>query len=197
MLFSRRFALLPALFALLLLPAAHAQSISIYGTASPAYLNHLYNLSGGPSPASDLTGKWFIGAEGGVTLNFSDSNKLAMGLDFRGGPQIGTPGFATALAGFKVASKTSPFHLKPYGQLSVGWMEQRHTTGTGASTVLDAESYFVTELFAGVDYPVTRHLDLRLVEAGIGAGKVVVTNGINTGAHPEIFSLNSGIVYHF
>jgi hypothetical protein len=136
MLFSRRFALLPALFALLLLPAAHAQSISIYGTASPAYLNHLYNLSGGPSPASDLTGKWFIGAEGGVTLNFSDSNKLAMGLDFRGGPQIGTPGFATALAGFKVASKTSPFHLKPYGQLSVGWMEQRHTTGTGASTVL-------------------------------------------------------------
>ena len=194
----RRFTLLPAiLLALFALPMARAQSIDIYGTASPAFLNHLYNLSNGVYPQADLTNQWFIGANAGVTLNFSDSGKITRGLDFRGGPEIGTPGLGTALVGFKVASDSAFFHLKPYGQFSVGYMEQRHSTGSGTYAVLDAEGYFLAEVFAGVDYPVTRRVDIRVVEVGGGLSKVIVTNGINTQSHPAIFSVNSGIVFHF
>ncbi len=184
-----------ALLALSAAPfAARAQGISVYGTVSPVYLNHLYTVNG---TTSSLAGQWLVGANAGVTLTFAQSGNVSMGLDFRGGPEIGTPGVGSALAGFKLGFQPPKSHFKPYGQFSLGWLEQRHNTGTGSFAVTDAESYFAVELLGGVDYPVAHHLDLRLVEAGVGTTRRIVTNGINTSTRPAIVSLNSGIVYTF
>jgi hypothetical protein len=177
--------------------AANGQAVSVYATASPAYLNHLYTISSGTSPQYYLSGQWLVGANAGVTFTVSQTDKMSVGFDFRGGPEIGTPGIGTALAGVKLGFKPGIFHLKPYGQLSVGFLEQKHQTGSGAYTTIDAQSYFGVELFGGVDYPLARHVDIRVVEVGIGANHVVVNNGNNTKPSPEIFSLNSGLVFHF
>ena len=198
----RRLAPLSLLAALFALPSARAQSgnpsITVYATASPTYLNHLFTLSNTTPATTTLAGQWFYGFNGGVTFNVpSSGNGVSLGIDFRGGPEIGTPGLANALAGLKLKFPSPAYRLKPYTQLSFGWLEQRHRTGTGSSTYYDAESYFATELFAGVDYPVTRHLDIRLVEVGGGLTHVLVTNGTNTQFHPDILSLNSGLVYNF
>jgi len=192
-----RFALIPLVVALFAIPAARAQTVSIYGTANPAYLNHLYTITSTIPPQYTLAGSWFVGANAGVTINLPPSGPVSVGIDFRGGPEIGTPGLGSALAGIKLGFKQPLFHLKPYIQLSTGFLEQRHQTGSAVYAYTDNESYFGAELFGGVDYPIARHIDLRMLEVGLGTTHVVITNGINTTAHPEFLSLSSGIVFNF
>ena len=193
----RRTALISLVMGLFAFTAANAQTVSIYGTASPTYLNHLYTLSSATNPQATLAGNWFVGFNGGVTFNFTGSGPITLGLDFRGGPEIGTPGLGSALAGLKVGFPSPALRLKPYGQFSIGYLEQRHQTGTGSALVKDAESYFAVELLGGVDYPVASHVDIRVLELGIGTSYVLVNNGINTRAKVGIFSVNSGVVFHF
>jgi hypothetical protein len=193
-----RFSLTALILALFALPAAaRAQTISVYGTASPAYLNHLYTINNATPPQTTLSGKWFIGADAGVTFTFHETSPVTVGLDFRGGPEIGTTGLGTALAGLKLGFKPPVTNFKPYAQLSLGFLEQRHPTGSGAYAVTDAESYFVTEILAGVDYPIARHIDVRALEVGVGATRRIVTNGVNTATKPYPLSLSSGIVFNF
>ena len=192
------------LFALCLtLPAAHAQkdnpnNIDIYITAAPTHLSHLYTVSNAsPTPQTTLSGQWFYGVNGGVTFNFFHGSGLDLGLDFRGGPQIGTPGFGSALAGLKFALHPSATRFKPYIQLSTGFAEQRHSTGSGAYATTNAEEYFAFEFLTGVDYPLTRRIDLRAVEVGIAPAHAIVTNGTALKSSPVIVTLNSGLVFKF
>jgi hypothetical protein len=194
------FAAILLLFAASSVASARAQdadrNILVYGAFAATHLNHLYTVNG-TTPGSTLTGSWFEGGNAGVTFNFYQGSSVALGLDFRGGPQIGTHGLGSALAGFKIASQAPILHVKPYTQLSIGWMEQRHNTGSGIAAVTDAETYVAVELLGGIDYPVSSHIDIRVVELGIGFDRVIDTNAINTTAKPTPFTVNSGVVFHF
>ena len=197
-----RFAPISVLTAVLVtffaLPAARSQTVEFYATAAPTYLNHLYTVTGsGSNAGSDFSGYWFIPPTAGVTLNFEKPGPVTLGLDFRGSPKLGTPGLGSFLVGLKLNVKTAPFHLKPYGQLSLGYLDQSHTTGAGASAVTSSQAYLGFELLSGVDYPVASHIDIRIVEVGLGVTRYSAATGTNTNPSPSIVSLQSGVVVHF
>jgi hypothetical protein len=194
---SFRHILLSAVLTISGLATARAQNIQVYATAAPTHLNHLYTVTGGATPVASLSGNWFIGADAGVTFNFYHSPAVILGLDFRGGPEIGTPGLGSALVGFRIAGSNPVFHLKPYFQLSTGWMEQRHQTGSGAFTITDAETYIPFQIFGGVDYPVNKRIDIRVVEVGVGVTHILAPDGIETPSKPDMFTLKSGVVVNF
>jgi hypothetical protein len=195
----RRITLLAICITFFLLPAAHAQNnIDVYVTAAPAHMSHLYTINNAaPTPQATLSGQWFYGANAGVTFHFYKGSGIDLGFDFRGGPEFGTPGFGSALAGLKFAMHPSTTRFKPYVQLSTGFAEQRHTTGSGAYATLNAEEYFAFEFLAGVDYPLTKRIDLRCAEVGIAPTHAIVTNGTALQSSPSIVTLNSGLVFRF
>jgi len=176
--------------------AAHAQTVQVYATAAPTYLTRLYTVNGsGATTSSDYSGVWFVPPNAGFTLSSTKPGAVNWGLDFRGGPKLGTPGLGSFLVGAKMSVKPTAFHLKPYGQLSIGYLDQSHKTGSGASQVTSSQSYLGVELLGGVDYPVAHHFEIRIVEIGVGFTHYGVSTGSNTSPNPAILSLQSGLVW--
>jgi hypothetical protein len=192
-----RFAPVLVLVGLFAVPAARSQTVQIYGTVAPTYLNHLYTVTGSTNPSTSTSGYWFVPPNAGLTLNFTKPGPVSVGLDFRGGPKIGTPGLGSFLVGIKVGVKPTVFQLKPYGQFSMGYLDQSHTTGSGLSATTNSQAYFAVEILGGVDYPVAPHIAIRVVEVGVGLTHYGANTGSNTSANPSIFSLQSGVVLNF
>jgi hypothetical protein len=170
-----------SLLALLLsVPVLHAQTVEIYGTATGLHATNVpVNAQGIPEnpPANPLTSLHTLGAGGGVTINFLSAGPFKLGFDARGSTHL-------AMGGAKLSTKVPYFHVRPYVQGSIGYLNLLHNN-------ID-NKYTVAEFLAGVDIPIFRQLDLRAVEFGVGHALGVVNN-----SKPTFITAATGLVFHF
>jgi hypothetical protein len=183
--------------------AAHAQAIAIYGTFSPAHLSNVqtgavYTATQGY--VNQTTSYWAPGFGGGVTFNVLPRGLIRVGLDLRGSSKPGTSGVDSALVGVKVAVHPPVLHIKPYGQVSLGYLDSRTinvTTAAGSTNSSNTvggtfgNQYAAFEAMGGIDYPLLGPLDVRIFELGVGRGFGF------TSTNPTFFTINSGLVLHF
>jgi hypothetical protein len=188
----RRNVLLAALL-LFAVAAARAQVAAIYITSSNAHLSNVPSGSVvpvGEAPVTQYDTFWASGIGGGVTINIIPLPVVSLGLDFRGSTKPGTTGVDTALVGLKLTVHPPVIRIKPYIQGSAGYLATR--TPAIGSGVTVTNKYLVYEVMGGVDIPLVHFVDLRLVE--VGGGRVVNSS---SGNNPSLFTINSGLVFHF
>ncbi|GAC1360808.1 MAG: hypothetical protein NVSMB3_08840 [Acidobacteriaceae bacterium] len=194
----RRTSSLAALAFALLAVAAHAQ-VAIYGTFSALHVSNVQTgaVYSGSSYQNQTTSFWAPGLGGGVTLNFLHLGPASLGFDFRGSTKPGTTGADTALGGLKLGFKAPLLPLQPYLQGSAGYLATRTpnvSTGSPAGSTF-TNKYAAFELIGGVDLPIAPFFDLRLLEVGAGRGFHI---GLGSGSYnPTLFTVNSGLVFHF
>lgn len=198
----RRTVLLAALV-LLAVASAHAQ-VALYVTSSSDHLSSVSTglaLSGG-TYQEQYTSFWTSGIGGGVTLNFLPLGPVKLGFDLRGSTRPGTIGADTAMGGFKVGFNPPLIHLKPYVQVSGGYVATR-TVNISTSPSNPGQTvggtfnnqYAAWEVIGGIDYPLVKFVDLRLVEVGGGSGLSIL--GSTSTPNISLFTINTGIVLHF
>jgi hypothetical protein len=183
--------------ALLLTPAAvQAQFVEIYGTLVDAHATNVPQStvvgcapSGSPCLYDQFTKTSVnnIGLGGGLTLNLIRLPVLKFGVDVRGSRNSATSGLDTALAGLKLTIHFPGVAARPYIQGSIGYVaaNAKNSGGSGSAT----SRYFADEALAGVDLPILRVLDFRILELGLGRGVQATT--------PTFVTVASGLVLHF
>jgi len=141
---------------------------------------------------------WTSGIGGGVGWRFFSLGPVDLSFDLRGSTQPGTPGGDTVLAGMKLGVRPPGLRLKPYIQASGGYLGTR-TVNENSTTTYPfppvggtlSNHYAGWEILGGIDYPVIRLLDVRVIEVGSGRGYSTSAPDIT------VLSINSGVVFHF
>ena len=94
----------------------------------------------------------------------------------------------------RVEAKPWKHGLRPYAQLAVGAGSSKAELSTIRTTKAEVG------IFAGVDYPLNKHVDFRAVELGYGT-VTTVSSQIHGGTTPipsaSLFSISSGLVFRF
>jgi hypothetical protein len=192
-----------AAVAFLLVASAHAQ-VSIYVTSSSARFS---NVQSGEIVTYEPTGNlaaeqyanfWTSGIGGGASLRWLSLGPVNLSFDLRGSTQPGTPGADTALGGLKLGINPPGLRLKPYIQASGGYLGTR-TVNENSTTTYPyppiggtlTNHYAGWEILGGVDYPLIRVFDLRLIEVGAGRGYSTSAPSITA------LTINTGVVFHF
>ncbi len=193
--------LLLAVLASLFVACAHAQ-VAIYVTSSSDHLSNIQTgsvLTNG-SYQEQYASYWTSGIGGGVTLNFLPVGPVKLGFDFRGSTRPGTTGADTAMVGFKVGISPPHIRLKPYVEASGGYVATRtvniSTNPANPSQTVGGtftNRYAAWEILGGIDYPLVKFVDFRIIEVGGGTGIGVG----NSGPNPALFTVNTGLVLHF
>ncbi len=183
-------------------PSAQAQLIEAYATFSPTHAGNVQTgtLLNGSTYQNQYTSFFAPAIGGGITLNVLPLGPIRIGLDLRGSTKSGTTGIDTALAGIKLAIKPPLLPIKPYVQVSGGYVATRTanlTAGTAGATF--GNQYAAVEGLAGVDYHFLPFLNLRLIEFGYGKG---FNSGISFGSTStqndlNFYTINTGLVLHF
>ena len=183
----------------LALPLAHAQ-IAVYSTFSA---NHLSGVDTGVTYTPDAfqtnTTSFFANGFGaGVTLNFLHLGPASLGFDARGSFSSGTPSAKSALGGVKLGFHPAHTRIKPYVQVSAGYV-QTHTAyrGTDPPSQTVTNNYGTYEFIGGLDYSVVHSIDFRVIELGVGRTFAPSIDFSSTGGNATLFSINSGLVFHF
>jgi hypothetical protein len=181
---------------------AHAQ-VAIYVTSSSDHLSNVQTgsvLTSG-SYQEQYASYWTSGIGGGVTFNFPPG-PVKLGFDLRGSTRPGTPGADTAMGGIKVGFNPPLIHLKPYVEVAGGYVATRtvniSTSSSNPSQTIGgtfSNKYAAWEILGGVDYPLIKFVDLRLIEVGGGTG--VSVPGLSNGRDISLFTVNTGLVVHF
>lgn len=192
-----------------LAPAAHAQIFEAYATFSGTHAGNVQTgsvLSGGVY-VNRYTSFFAPGIGGGITLNFLPLGPVRIGFDLRGSTKPGTPGLDTGLVGLKLAIKPPLLKIKPYVQVSGGYVGTRTSNvstisnGTASSTVGGTfnNHYAAIEGLAGLDLPVAPLLNFRVVELGYGRGYNTgpELGSISTSNTLSFFTIDTGLVFHF
>lgn len=187
--------LVPSLALALTTMAAHAQvglylnpvisrvSISTPDTAPFAFL--------GP----DTTSRIFGGVDFGGYYDFAHYAKADVGLDLRDIIQHGNAASLNSfLVGLHVEAKPMAHSMKPYAQVSFG---EARTKSPFSSIHVSKLEYAV---FAGLDRPINRHVDWRIVEVGYGSATTVSSNSFGTVtavpiAAAKILNFSTGLVF--
>jgi hypothetical protein len=127
---------------------------------------------------------------------------VKLGFDFRGSTHPGTVGADTAMGGFKVGFNPPLIHLKPYIEAAGGYVATRtvniSTSASNPSQTIGgtfSNKYAAWEILGGIDYPLIKFVDLRLIEVGGGTG--VSVPGFSVGPNISLFTVNTGLVVHF
>jgi hypothetical protein len=206
------------LAALGLTPAAHSQIFSVYGTFSPSQFSNvqtgsLYTASTN-TYQQQYTSFWSQGFGGGVTFGILPIGPIHIGLDLRGSTKSGTSGADTAAIGLRIGVKPPLIKIKPYIEAAGSYIQTRTpnnsnfvltNTGVTSSSSLSfgtyTNQYGAWEIIGGIDYPLLRILDFRVIEIGGGQGYNFggsSNSGTPTaGAQISILTINSGVVLHF
>jgi hypothetical protein len=198
----RRICLLAVLTPLLAV-CAHAQ-VAVYVTSSSGHFSNVPTglVQTGSTSQEQYASYWTSGVGGGITLNFLPLGPVKLGFDFRGSTRPGTAGADTAMGGFKVGFNPPLIHLKPYVEVAGGYVATRtvnvstspsDSTKTVGGTF--SNKFAAWEILGGVDYPLVKFVDLRLIE--VGGGKGVNLPGISGGQGLSLFTVSSGLVIHF
>ncbi len=204
-----------------LAPCAHAQIFEAYATFSPT---HLGNVQNGLTLASNgvanqytyqtqYTSFFAPAIGGGITLNVIPLGPVRLGVDVRGSTKPGTNGVDSALAGIKLAVKPPLLPIKPYIQISGGYLATRsngfnYSSNDGGTTTLVTgatitNKYAAIEGIAGIDYHLLPFVNFRIAEFGYGKGYSVGPNfsnnfgAVTTQNDLNFFTINTGLVVHF
>jgi hypothetical protein len=182
----RRFALVVAFLAGSSI-AVRGQAVSLYVTSSSARFSNAQIGSQGQT-----TSYWTSGIGGGVTLNTIPVGPVRVGVDFRGSTRPGTAGADTAMGGIRLGIKPPLLPIKPYIQASGGYVATRTRASSGGTF---QNRYAAWEILGGLDFPLVPFFDLRLIEVGGGSGYRLP----GTASAPDIslFTINTGLVFHF
>lgn len=188
--------------------AAHAQLFEAYATFSPTRASNVQTgsvLSGG-AYVNQYTSFFVPAVGGGVTLNAIAFGPIRLGFDLRGSTKPGTNGIDTGLFGVKLAVKPPLLRVKPYVQLSGGYVGTRtnnvSTVFNGATYTTGGtfnNSYAAFEGLAGVDVPLVPFFNYRVVEVGVGKGYKTGPSlaSIQTSNDLTFLTISTGIVFHF
>lgn len=198
----QRLLLFPALLMAWCAGAAQAQIVSVYGTFSPV---HVSGVASGSIPAGtgftpQYASQWGSGVGGGVTFNFLPIGPVKLGFDLRGSTKFRAEGTDTAMGGFRVSLKAPLIPLKPYAQVSGGYVATYTANRGGVGNNqpnggVVQNRYAAYEVIGGVDYSVFPFVDLRLAEVGVGRGYDVF--GSTNQTPMTLFTVNTGVVVHF
>lgn len=183
---------LAILLAIYFIATAHAQVASLYVTSSNTRLT---NVRTGFTYPEQFTNFWASGVGGGVTLNFLPLPIISVGLDLRGSTRPGTVGADSGFVGFRLQVKPPVIRIKPYVQASGGWVGTRAFNSGGSGTFNN--NYAAYEILGGVDYPLIRFIDFRVIEVGGGQGYDIGAGRVSTAPNLSLFNINSGLVLHF
>lgn len=199
-----RLALLVA--APLLTPVLRAQIISAYVTSANTHLSNVQTgsvYSGAAGYQNQFTSYWTSGIGGGVTLGILPIGPVRLGFDVRGSTKPGTTGADTAFAGLKLGLKAPLIPIKPYVQVSGGYVATRtvnvSTSSIGGNAVggTFTNQYAAYEVLGGVDFKLIPFVDLRAVEVGFGKGYNVGGLTASGTSSMTLFTINTGLVVHF
>ena len=183
----------------LVLPNARAQ-IAIYGTFSA---NHLSGVDTGTTYTpngfqTNTTSFYANGFGAGVTLNFLHLGPASLGFDARGSFSSGTPSAKSILGGVKLGFHPPHTRIKPYVQVSAGYLQTNTAyRGTDPPSQTVTNNYGTYEFLGGLDYSVAHFIDLRVIELGVGRTFAPSIEFTNTNGNATLFSINSGLVFHF
>jgi hypothetical protein len=198
-----RRSLLLALLAPLVVICGHAQ-VAVYVTSSSGHFSNVPTglVSSGGSNQEQYASYWTSGIGGGLTLNFLPLGPAKLGFDFRGSTRPGTTGADTAMGGIKLGINPPLIRIKPYIEVAGGYVATRTINistnpGNPSQTVGGTfnNKYAAWEILGGIDYPLVKFVDLRLIE--VGGGKGMNIPGISGASDLSLFTVNSGLVVHF
>jgi hypothetical protein len=141
------------------------------------------------------TSRWFGGLDFGGYWDFYHLNKVNLGVDMRETVQHGNN---AALNTFSVAPRVSSKPLKgsiqPYAELQLGAGRSRAEHSAISTT------RFQIGIFAGVDYPIAKYVDFRVVELGYSNVQTMsssVERASTNIPNANLFSISSGLVFTF
>lgn len=187
-------------------PCAHAQLLSVYGTFSPTHVSNVATgsvLNGTANYTEQFASNWTPNIGGGLTFGALPIGPIRIGLDLRGSTKSGTVGSDLAMAGIKLGIKIPLVALKPYVQVSGGYLATRtHNVSTGTTTANSTfeNRYAAYEVLGGLDTHLLPFVDLRIVEIGVGQGYntgISLSGVSNNGGNATLVTVNTGLVVHF
>jgi hypothetical protein len=178
----------------------------LYGTFALTHVSSAPNDGG--TDAADTSSITSKGAGIGVTFNVHRFSAVALGLDLRLAyvPQ-GASSVQDTDSGktnYESLGIKGTFHFHhsrfvPYVEVSAGGLRANAATSSGDNV---SSTWSMFEYVGGIDYPLARHLSLRLIEIGGGGG--TPTNSADNPKNPSVpepktnlFTLNSGLVLCF
>jgi hypothetical protein len=185
--------LVPALALALTTIAAQAQ-IGLY--LNPV-VSRISNSTPDTGPFAFLgdgaTSRVFGGVDFGGYYEFAHYAKSDISLDVRDTIQHGNNASLNSfMVGLRLAAKPMAFNLKPYAQVSVG----AGRTKSPLSPVHIEE--FQYGIYGGVDKPLNKHVDWRIVEVSYGSVKTV-SSAIYGGTTPipsaSVLGFSTGLVF--
>jgi hypothetical protein len=185
--------LVPSLALALTSMAAHAQ-IGLY-------LNPVISRVGISTPdtapfaflGANTTSRIFGGVDFGGYYDFAHYAKADVGLDLRDVIQHGNSASLNSfLVGLTVQAKPMAHNLKPYGILSIG--EARTKSPLSPIHISKVEFSFS----GGVDRPINKHVDWRIIEVGYGSAATIssATFGGQTPINSaQLLNFSTGLVF--
>lgn len=178
--------------------SSSAQRVAFYGTYAFTHVGSVE--SGIVQTGSGLQNEYgslnSSGFGGGATLYLFHLPGVAIGLDTHGATRTGVNNFDDALFGVKLSATRPLLHVKPYIGGGAGFMKTlaRNTSNaaSGFTTTIGgfAAHYDFYQAYLGLDYPLKRALDIRLIEVGAGSS-------FGRRDNVSVTSINTGIVLHF
>lgn len=187
--------LVPALALALTTIAANAQ-IGLY--LNPV-VSRVSNSTPDTGPFAFLgeggTSKIFGGVDFGGYYEFAHYLKSDLSFDARDTIQrYSTASFNSFLVGPRLQAKPMAYNLKPYAQLSIG-------VGTTKAPLNPISiSKFQYGIFVGVDKPIKKHLDWRILEVGYGSVTTINSNLFGSPTpipNASVLSFSTGLVVRF
>ncbi len=178
-------------------PLTHAQIVSVYGTFAPVHLSNLVNGSTS-SGAASTTSQWNPGFGVGATFNVLPLGPVRLGLDIRESLKPFNDGYGLALAGPRLDVRVPLLRFHPYIEAAGGYLRTRTSlvnsplpTGTQ-----ERANFAAYEVLGGIDYRAIPFFDLRLIEIGGGQG-YSFSGSAGTGNNVSLFTISTGVVFHF
>jgi hypothetical protein len=143
------------------------------------------------------TARTFWGVDYGAYYDFAHSGGLSLGLDLRGTDMHANNGsLKDLLFGVRVSGTPLQRSWRPYAEAAFGggW------TKAPASQVSIRKPEF--RILAGVDHPIYRHVDFRVIEVGYGTLQTISSYTVGNGGGQTIptstvLSFSSGLVFRF
>jgi hypothetical protein len=143
--------------------AAHAQAGIYFNPIVSRVSNSTPDTGPFAFLGQDKTSQIFGGVDFGGFYDFAHYSKADVGIDMRDAIQHGNSASLNSfLVGLKVEAKPTSHNLKPYVQVSIGAGRTKSPLSPIHIEKLEAD------IFVGVDRPLAKHVDWRIIEVGYG-----------------------------
>ena len=190
--------LVPALVFALTTIAAHAQTVGLY-------LNPVVSLISNSKPdygtfaflGNGQTSQTFGGVDFGGYYEFEHYAKSDLSVDVRDVIQhANTSSIKSFMVGLRLAAKPMAFyHIKPYGQFSIGVGTTRSPYNGEPTNKLQYGMY------GGVDKPLNKHIDWRIVEMSYGSvtttSSAIYDSNVTPIPNATVIGFSTGFVFRF